>query len=299
MKGHVALVLMALALAPYSANAQVRSAQSGSPFPPNGPAPRTNPSPRLNQVLPDPFAARVPNPIMRPAAPSRFRGPDGRLGPGGRIGFDARFGPDGRFPGRDGRARSNDVFRAAPWTYAPQYGRASALAGSYGFYGGYVDPGYLPYAYADTVPDSIPIRQGRLNLSVSPLSSQVFVDGLYVGTVASFQDRGLWLEPGPRRIELRADGYETVTFDVRITEDQSVEYSRDLAREAARVEPPRPPAPPKTFYVIPGCYAGDSPPQAGRLPKGCSSKNVRKIPPVVARLTPPAGTGRATPPSLP
>jgi hypothetical protein len=128
-----------------------------------------------------------------------------------------------------------------------------------------------------------------LSLFVTPLSSQVLVDGYYVGTVADFQDRGLWMEPGPRRIELRADGYETVTFDVRINEDQTVEYRRELARVTNRSEPPRPPAPPKTFYVIPGCYAGDSRPDTARLPSGCSSKNMKTIPPVISRLVPPAG----------
>jgi hypothetical protein len=180
---------------------------------------------------------------------------------------------------------SRDVFRAAPWTYAPRYGRLSALRGS-GYYGGYVDGGYAPYSYADTVPnDQAPLRQGRLSLYVSPLSSQVFVDGFYVGTAGDFQDRGLWLESGPRRIELRADGYETATFDVRILEDQTVNYRRDLGREVARAEAPRVAAMPKTFYVVPGCYAGDRPPAAGRLPSGCTARNVRTIPPVVSRST--------------
>ena len=57
--------------------------------------------------------------------------------------------------------------------------------------------------------DQLPLRQGRLNLYVTPASAQVFVDGFYAGTVADFQDRGLWLESGPHRIELRADGYQT------------------------------------------------------------------------------------------
>jgi hypothetical protein len=117
----------------------------------------------------------------------------------------------------------------------------------------------------------------------------VFVDGFYVGAASDFQDRGLWLDPGPRRIELRADGYETVTFDVRITEDQTVNYRRDLSRAVTQPEAPRPAATPKTFYVIPGCYAGDSRPSESRLPKGCSPKNVRTIPPVLSRLTPASG----------
>ena len=57
--------------------------------------------------------------------------------------------------------------------------------------------------------------EGRLNLYVTPASAQVLVDGFYVGTVADFQDRSMWLESGPRRIELRADGYEPAAFDVQ------------------------------------------------------------------------------------
>ncbi len=202
--------------------------------------------------LPTPFAGTVPNPFIRPQSP-------------------------------------DDVFRATRRTYAPRYGRLSALRGSYyGYGGGYVDPNYYPYG--GSVPDdAVPLRDGRLSLFVTPLSAQVQVDGYYVGTVADFQDRGLWLEPGPRRVEIRADGYETVTFDVRITEDETVNYRRELTRQAARSEPPRPPAPPKTFYVIPGCYAGDSRPSADRLPSGCSSKNLKTIPPVMSRLTSAAG----------
>jgi len=37
--------------------------------------------------------------------------------------------------------------------------------------------------------------------------------------------------------------------------------------------------------VIPGCYAGDMPPQKNRLPDGCLTRNVKTIPPVVSRLT--------------
>jgi hypothetical protein len=191
------------------------------------------------------------------------------------------------------RAGPNDVFRATRRTYAPRYGRLSALFGSAyygGYYGGYYDAGgYLPFIPA--VPDE-PVAEGRLNLYVTPSSAQVSVDGFYVGTVADFQDRSLWLESGPRRIEVRADGYEPVSFDVQIVEDRIVDYRRDLVRDArvaAPAEAPRPPAIPKTFYVIPGCYAGDSPPAANRLPSGCSMSNLKTVPPVVGRHTPPAG----------
>ena len=203
-----------------------------------------------SQPLPVPFAGTVPDPIMRGTSPDVMRTP------------------------------SRDVFRAAPSTY----GRLSALRGSSynaGFgYSVYGDGGYIPYA--PNVADEPPApRNGRLNLFVSPASAQVFVDGLYEGTVAHFQDRGLWLDAGARHIELHADGYEPATFDVRIAEDQTVEYRKDLPRLEARPEAPRVAAAPKTFYVIPGCYAGDTPPGDGQLPSGCSATSLKTVPPVV------------------
>jgi hypothetical protein len=211
--------------------------------------------------LPVPFAGTVVDPILRGASPDVLS----RL------------------------SSRRDVFRATRGTY----GRLSALRGTPFFgafgYSVYGDAGYVPNG--TTVPiEPVMVREGRLNLSISPASAHVFVDGLYVGAVSDFQDRGLWLEPGPRRIELRADGYETLTFDVRIDENATVNYRRELARAVARQEPPQPAAPPKTFYVIPGCYAGDTKPSESQLPKGCSPKNVREIPPVLSRLTPAAGT---------
>jgi hypothetical protein len=53
-------------------------------------------------------------------------------------------------------------------------------------------------------------------------------------------------------------------------------------RETTPAAPPSPPplpGKPKTFYVIPGCYAGDRPPQPDRLPKGCDRSRMRVIPP--------------------
>ncbi len=46
------------------------------------------------------------------------------------------------------------------------------------------------------------------------------------------------------------------------------------------VEPPRVVASrgPDTFYVIPGCYAGNRPPDPQRLPKGCEIAKLRTTP---------------------
>ena len=52
----------------------------------------------------------------------------------------------------------------------------------------------------------------------------------------------------------------------------------------APVPPPAPyvagvPGRPKTFYVIPGCYSGDRPPEPDSLTPGCSLSRLRVIPP--------------------
>ena len=173
---------------------------------------------------------------------------------------------------------SRDVFRSGRWTYAPRYGRWSAVSGGYaGGYGAYYDAGGY-YGSLPTTQAPADLPQGRLALFVTPATTQVYVDGFYLGTVADFQDRGLWLESGPRRIELRADGYQTETFDVRIDEERSTEYRRDLTRSSARSDAPRVAANPKTFYVIPGCYAGDTPPQKNRLPDGCLNAQRQNYP---------------------
>jgi hypothetical protein len=185
-----------------------------------------------------------------------------------------------------------DQFRAGPLTYAPRYrtrgwrnDQRYPVPG-YGFgYSSYA-PGYVP-DYDVGTPYSRPEQpEGRLYLRVIPGTAQVFVDGLYVGAADDFSGSGLILEAGPRRVELRADGYETVTFDVRIVPGEPVNYRKDLARMTARPEAPRIAAVPKTFYVVPGCYAGDTPPQADNLPRGCRVADVRTVPPVVG--SPPA-----------
>ena len=49
---------------------------------------------------------------------------------------------------------------------------------------------------------------------------------------------------------------------------------------SAPARPPQAQTPhaPDTFYVIPGCYAGNRPPQPERLPKGCQVAKLRATP---------------------
>jgi len=81
-------------------------------------------------------------------------------------------------------------------------------------------------------------------------------------------------------MELRAAGYRGVLLDVRIVTGETVTREADLAA-AQPVAPPLAPArtgaAPSTFYVIPGCYAGDRPPERDDLPSGCEIDELRSL----------------------
>jgi hypothetical protein len=184
-------------------------------------------------------------------------------------------------------APRSDQFLAGPDTYTT---RGRRFLRPFGF--GY---GYAPFSY-DVGQDDRQAPQGRgfLHLQVRPITAHVHVDGFYIGTVDDFRNLipGRPLEPGPHRIELTAPGHQPVAFDVMIHPDRTVTYRRDLEATGSAAQPPsrdtqaitiRPaPAKAKTFYVIPGCYAGDKPPGNRRLPAGCDASKLRTIPPAVA-----------------
>jgi hypothetical protein len=119
---------------------------------------------------------------------------------------------------------------------------------------------------------------GMLRFDVTPAAAEVFVDSFYAGRIADIDEqRVLTLAAGPHRIELRAQDYAPVTFAVRIDPNETVVYRNALER--ARPSAPAEPRPvgPSRIYVIPGCYAGNMPPRADRLPAGCNIKQVRVI----------------------
>jgi hypothetical protein len=171
-----------------------------------------------------------------------------------------------------------DRFFAGPDTYAPwvdDRGRPVYFFPS-GF--GYVSDTFVP-ATARPVMERLP--KGYLNLQMQPGNAEVHVDGLYMGSVDDFRRivPGRPLEAGAHRVEIRAPLHETKTFDVLIPPSQTVTYRTDLEATASRETPVvAAPGVPKTFYVIPGCYAGDKPPRA-KLPRGCERSKLRVIPP--------------------
>lgn len=170
-----------------------------------------------------------------------------------------------------------DQFVAGPRTYTPRLPGEQRrrhfrphVQGSYGLplgYGYFSNDVVVP---RETAPEAVP--NGYLFLQLQPVNAEVRVDGFYMGTVDDFRRLipGRSIEAGPHRIEISAPGYETVSFDVFIAPNETVTYRRDLQAVASRERVTAlPPGPPKTFYVIPGCYAGDKPPKSSPLPRGC------------------------------
>lgn len=176
-----------------------------------------------------------------------------------------------------------DLFGARPGTYAPRFDQLSTEPPP-----GVVFPGtYLPWGpYPAGVDYARSVAQGYgyLQLQLQPLGAQVYVDGLYVGTVDDLRG-GRRLDVGPHRLEIRAPGYQSISIDIRIDPGQTTFYRTDLTAVATTaVAAPTVAANPKTFYVIPGCYAGDRKPDAQRLPQGCQASDVFALPPVLNRV---------------
>lgn len=172
-----------------------------------------------------------------------------------------------------------DRFLAGPDTYEPFVDRRGRpLRRFFPFGSGYVTDTYVPAA-PPYVPEKL--ASGYLHLQMQPGDAQVYVDGLYMGSVNDFRRLipGRSLEAGAHRVEVQAPGYETRVFDVLIPPNETITYRTDLERIAGHVKTvAASPGVPKTFYVIPGCYAGDKPPRA-KLPRGCDRSKLRAIPP--------------------
>lgn len=95
----------------------------------------------------------------------------------------------------------------------------------------YYDPYWSPwggwgyprgvYGYYDDRRDYL----GRVRLDVrGPREATVLVDGYYAGTLDDFDGtfQGLDLEAGTYRIEVEADGFETLVFDTRISDGRKI-----------------------------------------------------------------------------
>lgn len=128
-----------------------------------------------------------------------------------------------------------------PWFwggYGGYWGAGSQAWGS--GMGGWGGGGYTNYGtsgggggYSSSSSVQNPDATGGLRLRVSPRSAEVHVDGYFAGKVDDFDGafQRLKLPPGPHRVDIKADGYETLSFDVLVIEDEVTTYRGDLVRE--------------------------------------------------------------------
>jgi hypothetical protein len=138
--------------------------------------------------------------------------------------------PTGEAVERRGGVPPRDRDRViVPRGYYP-WGYGGLGIGSY--YGGYYDPWYYDPWYYGSYPPSYYSRYetGALRLKVKPREAEVYVDGYYAGRVDDFDGifQRLRIEPGPHRIEIRADGFEPLVFEVRILPDHTISYEGEL-----------------------------------------------------------------------
>jgi PEGA domain len=136
-----------------------------------------------------------------------------------------------------------------PYGYAYGYGAYGGYANGYGGYGSPYGYGYpyryrhaYPYPYSSSVYPygaynyALPppayvsaapgYAYGGVRIQDAPLDAQVFVDGYYVGVVDDFDGsfQHLNLTAGPHNIEIRAAGYQPITFDVNVQPGRTITY---------------------------------------------------------------------------
>lgn len=99
----------------------------------------------------------------------------------------------------------------------------------YGYYPGYAYPGY-GYGGAYVEPGAGGGGYGGVRIDVPQKDAEVYVDGYFAGTVDDFNGRmqQLELDPGPHHLELRAPGFETVSFDVNVEPGRTITYRSAL-----------------------------------------------------------------------
>ncbi len=96
-----------------------------------------------------------------------------------------------------------------------------------GYYGGFYDPWMYDPGYATNWGYGY---QGSIRLKISPRNAEVYVDGYFAGEVDQYDGvfQKLNLDAGPHRIEIREEGFDALSFEVRIQPDRKITYRGEL-----------------------------------------------------------------------
>ena len=123
-----------------------------------------------------------------------------------------------------------------PYAYAA-YGYPYAVTGfpaypSASTYPPSTDPSAAPGPQGSIGVQPDQASTGGLSFDITPNTAQVFVDGNYVGTVGQFTSTSqpLGVAAGRHRVEVRAPGYQTMSFDVDIIAGQVIPYQGTMER---------------------------------------------------------------------
>ena len=116
--------------------------------------------------------------------------------------------------------------------YWPGYGY-SGLGLGWSWYNPYWYDGYWGYdnsGYASQYTVQPSEVSGGLRLEIEPETAEVYVDGSYAGIVDDFNGHSHYLNltAGAHHIEVRASGYQTLTFDTMIQADHTISYKGHL-----------------------------------------------------------------------
>jgi len=112
-----------------------------------------------------------------------------------------------------------------PWYGYSWYGYPAYGYPAYGYPAyGYPAYGYPAYGYPGYAVGVRPYGSVRIDLPQK--DAEVYADGYFAGNVDNFDGRfhHLNLEPGPHKIEVRAAGFEPITFDVNVEPGQTITY---------------------------------------------------------------------------
>ena len=73
---------------------------------------------------------------------------------------------------------------------------------------------------------------GGVSIDVDPPTASVFIDGKYMGAGSDFgpNTEPLGLTPGRHRVEIRAEGYESMTFDADVKAGEVTPFKASLQR---------------------------------------------------------------------
>ncbi len=118
---------------------------------------------------------------------------------------------------------------------SPYYAFRPRLRIGFGIYIGY--PVAFPSWYDPYTPGVFPsyrpgVQYGGLSLDIQPYDAAVYVDGDYVGVVNDFSplQAPLTLPAGVHHLDIDADGFAPLSFDITVVPGQVIPYQGTLAQ---------------------------------------------------------------------